>query len=233
MPTLGTGVFVYRRRPVSLIDSVELVQSQLNDPRAKRLCNILFHYGEDHRQYKELYGDSRESGYLGEFVGMSPRAATATSNMIFSMQEQARRGPLEFLVQKRGPACKRAPGIWALPGGMDEEDDTLLGGAKREVHEESGLDIDVETDGDFQVNILGVSDHRPRENHVTAWVAAKYKSGEPVIKELGKCVEWKWVTLEEFSALALQVGEQVYWSPLSVWRRILAILEEKHEKAMV
>ena len=81
MPTLGTGVFVYRRRPVSLIDSVELVRSQLNDPRAKRLCNILFYYGEDHRQYKELYGDSVATAHMGEFVGLSCRAATATRQM--------------------------------------------------------------------------------------------------------------------------------------------------------
>lgn len=230
MPTLGTGVFVYRRRHVSLLESVELTESQLNDPRAKKLCNIIFSHGEDYRQFKELYGDSRDDAHRGEFVGLTKRAVVSTARIIFGLQAQAYRGPLEFLVQKRGPACKRAPGIWALPGGMDEDDDILLGGAKREVEEESGLEIDVETDGDFQVNILGVSDHRPRENHVTAWVAAKYKGGVPVIKEPGKCVEWKWVTLEEFSALALQVGEQVYWSPLSVWRRILGILERENKE---
>lgn len=228
MPTLGTGVFVYRRRSVSPADAVELTRSQLNDPRAQKLCNILFRCGPDHEDFQQRYGPKTVDTITDDvaaFLHLSTRAVRATSQLILEMHKKATHGPLEFLVQKRGPNCSRAPGVWALPGGMDEETDTLSGGAKREVFEESGLEIALEVDNEFQVNILGVSDHRPRENHVTAWVAAKYLGGHPVIKEPGKCVEWRWVTIEEFSALALQVGEQVYWSPLSVWRRILAKLE--------
>jgi 8-oxo-dGTP pyrophosphatase MutT (NUDIX family) len=126
-----------------------------------------------------------------------------------------------FLIGKRGKAAKRAPGVWALPGGMREDDETVIECARREVLEETGLEISMSILDDFQTSVIGVSDHYPREPHLTFWVAAHHMSGEPIVKEPDKCDCWEWHTPKWIVENVPQVGEQTYWTPLDAWRHML------------
>jgi ADP-ribose pyrophosphatase YjhB (NUDIX family) len=47
------------------------------------------------------------------------------------------------LLGRRGRATANRPGLWALPGGYVEFDEDFLSAARREVHEETGLAIEV------------------------------------------------------------------------------------------
>ena len=50
----------------------------------------------------------------------------------------------KVLLGKRGPAGFR-PGAWCLPGGFIEFDEDFITAARREVYEETGLEIEVES----------------------------------------------------------------------------------------
>lgn len=129
---------------------------------------------------------------------------------------------LEFLVGKRSVQCERGPGVWALPGGMLETNETLAACGRREVREETGLEVEIEAVDEFQDCVMGVSDHRPREDHFTFWLFGTYDGEiDAKIVEPTKCDEWRWVTQPEFYELAIQEGEQINWSPVRVWNVIL------------
>lgn len=132
-----------------------------------------------------------------------------------------RDGCTKFLVGKRAQTCTRGPGVWALPGGMVEDNETIAACARREVFDETGLDVDVEEQDEFMDCVVGLSHHHPRENHMTAWVIAIHLNGEPKVTEPDKCEEWRWVTAKEFLELTPQVGEQMHWAPHRVMRIIL------------
>jgi 8-oxo-dGTP diphosphatase len=80
-------------------------------------------------------------------------------------------------------------GTWSLPGGHLEFRETLEECAKREVLEETGLEI---------VNIKQetfTNDIFPEEqkHYITAYMTADYSLGEVKIMEPDKCTEWRWV----------------------------------------
>ncbi len=131
-------------------------------------------------------------------------------------------GVLKFLLGLRSKANKRGPGVWALPGGMLDPGETLAQCTKREVKEETGLDVDIDDIDEFVDCAVGVSHHFPREDHITVWTVATYAGIEkPKVMEPHKCEEWRWVTVDEFVALTPQVGEQVYWAPHRVMKILL------------
>lgn len=128
---------------------------------------------------------------------------------------------MQVLIGKRAATNKRAPGVWALPGGFTDDGESITRGGRREVKEETDLDVDIEAIGEFQKAILGVSDHFPRENHLTFWLMCRCDKGNPIVKEPAKHECWKWWDLGEFFDSTPQVGEQVYWTPKDIWREIL------------
>lgn len=142
-------------------------------------------------------------------------------------------GKMEFLLGKRTDTCRRGAGCWALPGGICEMHETVAECAAREVLEETGLEVHVVAPHKFNralpyclhgtVPCLAASDHRPREPHVSFWMVAEYKGGEPRVAEPDKCTHWRWADLHFIESLGPDVlkGEQQYWTPLDLWRQIL------------
>ena len=83
------------------------------------------------------------------------------------------------------------PDSWCLPGGKQEYDETIFEGAKREVKEETNLDIDE------LVVFNAMDDIQPNKHFVTIQILAKKYSGELKVMEPMKQDEWKWFDLNE------------------------------------
>jgi 8-oxo-dGTP diphosphatase len=93
-----------------------------------------------------------------------------------------------LFLARRGPQAKNERGLWEFPGGSVEFGETLSQALRREMREEYGVEIAV---GD----LLDVVDHiLPEENQ--HWVSPTYVctivSGQPIIREAGKCTEIGW-----------------------------------------
>lgn len=81
------------------------------------------------------------------------------------------------------------PDCWSLPGGKQEMFETMFEGAKREVKEETNLDID-------QLELFGASDDIATDRHfVTLQIIAKLYSGELKVMEPDKEDKWEWFEL--------------------------------------
>lgn len=83
------------------------------------------------------------------------------------------------------------PDSWCLPGGKQEYDETIFEGAKREVKEETNLDID-----DLVV-FNAMDDIQPNKHFVTIQIIARKYSGELKVMEPTKQDEWKWFDLDD------------------------------------
>ena len=82
-------------------------------------------------------------------------------------------------------------GVWELPGGKVEAGETIENAARREAHEELGLDLDVTS------TILAVSEDddpsQPRERHVRVHlVLARSMNGDPTTDR-----RWMWIPIRE------------------------------------
>jgi 8-oxo-dGTP diphosphatase len=94
----------------------------------------------------------------------------------------------QLFLARRGPQARNERGLWEFPGGSVEFSETLTEALKREMWEEYGVEIAV---GD----LLDVVDHiLPEEGQ--HWVSPTYVctivSGQPTIRDAGKCTEIGW-----------------------------------------
>lgn len=99
-----------------------------------------------------------------------------------------------FLVGRRGSNSSHAASVWCPPGGKLDFGESFEEGARREVEEESGIQIK-------NIRVLGVTnDHWVDEgkHFVTVALVADYVSGEPTVREEGKMEAWEWITWDEF-----------------------------------
>ena len=79
---------------------------------------------------------------------------------------------------------------WTVPGGKQEYDETFLEGAKREVKEETNLDVD-----DLEL-FNATDDIQPDRHYITLQVIAKKHSGELKVMEPTKEDDWQWFDLD-------------------------------------
>jgi 8-oxo-dGTP diphosphatase len=79
-------------------------------------------------------------------------------------------------------------GTWALPGGHLEYFETFEKCAKREVLEETGLEI-------FDITFATVTNdmfEKENKHYITIFVKSKNTDGVPKIMEPNKCLKWDW-----------------------------------------
>ena len=80
---------------------------------------------------------------------------------------------------------------WTIPGGKQEYDETFFEGAKREVKEETNLDID-------KLELFGAADDiQPDRHYITMHVIAREFSGKLKVMEPGSEDEWRWFSLDK------------------------------------
>ena len=92
----------------------------------------------------------------------------------------------EILLGKRKNS--HGSGTWAFPGGHLEFKESIEDCARREVFEETGIQIKNLRCGPYTNDIFADED----KHYVTLFVTANYDAGAPVVKEPHKCEKWEW-----------------------------------------
>ena len=79
-------------------------------------------------------------------------------------------------------------GTWAFPGGHLEFNESIKDCARREIFEETGIQIQNLRYGPYTNDIF----EKEGKHYVTLVVLADYASGVPTVKEPDKCEQWQW-----------------------------------------
>jgi 8-oxo-dGTP diphosphatase len=82
---------------------------------------------------------------------------------------------------------------WSFPGGHVEADEAPEVAAKREVFEETGLEIGHLTPAGFSVDHF----EENKTDYLTLFYRCEWTAGIPEVREKEKCLEWRWSTLED------------------------------------
>jgi len=98
-------------------------------------------------------------------------------------------------------------GEWSFPGGHLEFGEIPFETAKREVKEETGLEVD-------EFELISVYDEMryiktDGKHYLGLGVKAKYKGGIPKIMEPDKCQEWRWYSLNNLPEKMLDHTEGI------------------------
>lgn len=105
----------------------------------------------------------------------------------------------EILLVRRGNPPRQ--GDWSLPGGCQELGETIEEAARREIREETGIEIDV-LDIAAAVDLIDRDeDGRVRHHYVIVDVVAEWLSGEAVAADDAAAVAW--VAYHDLAAFAL------------------------------
>ncbi len=92
-------------------------------------------------------------------------------------------------------SASHGSGEWSFPGGHMEFGETVFETARREIREETGLDIK-------EFELISVCDEMryirsDNKHYVNLGVLGRYNGGEVRNMEPEKCKEWRWFPLEE------------------------------------
>jgi len=96
----------------------------------------------------------------------------------------------KFLMMQRHGA--HGAGTWATPGGHLEFGESFEDTARREVREETGLNIKNIRFGAVTNDLFKDED----KHYVTVWMLSDWESGIPRIDEPDKCIDQKWCTFD-------------------------------------
>ncbi|MBI4120747.1 MAG: NUDIX domain-containing protein [Parcubacteria group bacterium] len=78
-------------------------------------------------------------------------------------------------------------GEWSLPGGHLEYMESIIECARREVLEETGIEIE----NVRFLHVLNLKDYAPH-HYIDIAFTADWKSGEPQVMEPDRCEGWEW-----------------------------------------
>jgi len=79
-------------------------------------------------------------------------------------------------------------GTWSFPGGHLEFNEQLEDCARRELREETGIEIKSIRLGTFTNDIF----HEEGKHYITLYLIAEHEAGEEKIMEPDKCEKWQW-----------------------------------------
>ncbi len=100
----------------------------------------------------------------------------------------------------------RAPAkqIYTLPGGVVEAGETLLEAVRREIKEETGIDIEPVALAGHREFIVRDDDKRVSRHFVILSFASRWIAGEPVLND--ELDEARWIDPSDFSGLTTTEG---------------------------
>lgn len=121
-----------------------------------------------------------------------PRPAVTTDTLVFREGKEC----IEVLLIKR----KKEPykDFWALPGGFLEIEETPLEGARRELIEETNLDIEVLK----EVGTFGDIDRDPRGRTITIVFYTFIHDNQQVAQPKSDAAEVKWFSVKNIPSMA-------------------------------
>lgn len=114
------------------------------------------------------------------------------------------RSGLVLLGQRIG---SHGAGTWALPGGHLEFGESVAQCARRELREETGLEVGPLFAGPYTSDLFAAEGR----HYVTLFVVSCSASGEPELREPARCARWQWF---RWSALP-----EPLFQPLATLRR--------------
>ena len=143
-----------------------------------------------------------------EYTYKYPRPAVTADCVVMTREKDAR-----VLLVKRG----RDPfkGMWALPGGFMEMDETTEECAIRELQEETGLKVDEV----FQVGAYSALDRDPRHRTVSVAYIALVDKERPV-KGQDDADKAEWWSIDSLPDLAFD-HEEILQDALEIYESIL------------
>lgn len=111
-----------------------------------------------------------------------------------------------LLLQRQG---SHGAGTWSLPGGHLEFGESFEDTARREVKEETGLEItNLRFGAVTNDNFTSEGKH-----YVTIWMLSDWKSGKEYIAEPNKCLKQEWHTFDTMPSPLFLPWEQLFNSP--------------------
>ncbi len=130
------------------------------------------------------------------YIYKYPRPSVTTDIVLFYVDlDSYSRKPYVLLI-KRGDKTEACAGMWALPGGYMEIDETLVCAARRELEEETGINLYVS-----ELNLVGVYDKVDRDDRgrvlTVAYGIRVHKKVEVKPKEgfENEISDYRWVNL--------------------------------------
>lgn len=91
---------------------------------------------------------------------------------------------------EKADSALRGEGTWTMPGGRLEFGESFEEGARREVQEETGMQLN-------DLKLFCVNDSKNEYAHfVTLGFLSENFSGEPQVMEPDEIVEWRWFSLD-------------------------------------
>lgn len=94
-------------------------------------------------------------------------------------------------------------GTWTLPGGKMEFGESFEGVARREVKEETGIDV-------RKLKLISLTNDATSQAHfVTLGFVCENFSGEPEALEPDEIVEWRWFPLERLPSPIYFISEKM------------------------
>ncbi|MEI8150920.1 MAG: NUDIX hydrolase [Hyphomicrobiales bacterium] len=100
----------------------------------------------------------------------------------------------------RGPAL----GVWTMPGGVVEAGETLIEALKREIEEETAMNVEPVVLAGHREVVVRDDDSRVLRHFVIMCFATRWVSGEPQLND--ELAEARWLKLEELAGLNTTEG---------------------------
>jgi 8-oxo-dGTP diphosphatase len=104
------------------------------------------------------------------------------------------RGGRVLLGKRR--STSHGDGVWQFPGGHLEWGESVVDCARREVLEETGLEVRISGQGPYTNDYFAAGDPTADKHYVTLFVLAESDVGEPQRLEPEKCEAWAWFAWE-------------------------------------
>jgi len=108
----------------------------------------------------------------------------------------------EILLVKRGKEPLK--GLWSLPGGAVETGESLVEALRREVHEETGLEIEAGPVVEIFERILSDEDGRTRHHYVLIDYLCRATGGD--LKAGDDASQVRWIARQQLGAYPLTAG---------------------------